>query len=141
MYMNYMDFTNDACMNLFTYGQKERMRALFAGGGPRNSLLSSTGLNEPWIEAAPLPAEEPIVKPVVLNVYPNPAQHEVRLQVTAPDAKVEGSLFLMNATGMLVQKIMIAAHQQKLQLNLRPGVYFLQGTINNTKISQKLVKL
>ncbi|HUP13072.1 MAG TPA: zinc metalloprotease, partial [Niastella sp.] len=52
MYMNYMDFTNDACLNLFTYGQKERMRSLFAGGGPRNSFLSSAGLNKPWVEAA-----------------------------------------------------------------------------------------
>jgi hypothetical protein len=141
MYMNFMDFTNDACMNLFTYGQKERMRALFAGGGPRNALLSSTGLNEPWVEAAALQAEEPIVQPTVLQVYPNPVQQEVRLQITATNAKVEGTLFLMNAFGMPVQKIVITAHQQKLQLNLRSGLYFLQGTINNTKISQKLVKL
>jgi hypothetical protein len=47
----------------------------------------------------------------------------------------------LNATGIPVQKIVITAHQQKLQLNLRSGVYFLQGTINNTKINQKLVKL
>lgn len=43
MIENYMDYSNDACMNLFTQGQKTRMQALFAPGGFRASLLSSNG--------------------------------------------------------------------------------------------------
>lgn len=43
MVENYMDYSDDACMNLFTSGQKSRMRALFAPGGFRESLLSSNG--------------------------------------------------------------------------------------------------
>ncbi len=42
MVQNYMDYSDDACMNLFTLGQKDRMRALFATGGFRASLLNST---------------------------------------------------------------------------------------------------
>ncbi len=45
MFQNYMDYSNDACMNLFTEGQKARMRALFEEGGARESLLSSPGCN------------------------------------------------------------------------------------------------
>ncbi len=43
MVQNYMDYSNDACMNLFTEGQKSRMRALFDAGGWRASLLTSNG--------------------------------------------------------------------------------------------------
>lgn len=43
MFMNYMDYTDDACMFMFTKGQKTRMQATFDAGGPRNALLSSTG--------------------------------------------------------------------------------------------------
>lgn len=41
MVQNYMDYTDDACMNLFTTGQKDRMRAVLASGGARRSLALS----------------------------------------------------------------------------------------------------
>src|SRR5688572_24874459 len=41
MYMNFMDFTNDECTNMFTEGQTNRMRELFNAGGARVALLRS----------------------------------------------------------------------------------------------------
>jgi hypothetical protein len=47
MVQNYMDYSDDACMNLYTAGQKTRMRALFEPGGARASLLNSAACGAP----------------------------------------------------------------------------------------------
>lgn len=47
MTMNYMDYTDDACMYMLTNDQKTRMRAVLAAGGARVSLLTSQGCAPP----------------------------------------------------------------------------------------------
>ncbi len=47
MYQNYMDYTYDACMNIFSRDQKERMRIVLENSPRRESLLTSPGLLPP----------------------------------------------------------------------------------------------
>lgn len=50
MFMNYMDYTDDAFMNFFTTGQTNRMRALFATGGFRECFVLNPVINN-WCQS------------------------------------------------------------------------------------------
>lgn len=124
MYMNYMDFTSDACMNLFTLGQKDRMRSLFASGGPRADMLNSTGLNSPLIIESPI--EEPDPKWLHPQLFPNPAQNELNLDLAYDIRWVGSTVRITNVMGQPVLTAQINSKMFKMNISsLRPGVYFL----------------
>ena len=79
MYMDYMDFTNDACLVMFTKGQKQKMRALFEPGGARYSILSSNALGTPVNGEIPLPDSPP--RWLHVKIYPDPATTELILML------------------------------------------------------------
>lgn len=140
MYMNYMDFTDDACMNLFTHGQKERMLALFRPGGPRNAMLASRGLDKPWTIEAPI-VEIPVMN-TQFKCYPNPAQNEVILNFDFNNAWMGKTVYLVNLNGIVLSQILVNDKTKKLSLSgLMPGIYFIQGDNGHMKIREKLVKL
>jgi hypothetical protein len=124
MYMNYMDFTGDACMNLFTKGQKARMQALFQPGGFRNALLFSKGLDQPLIFESPIPEADP--KWLYPQLYPNPSSSTVTLDLTY-DARWIGKIIqIVNLQGQTVLRVQVTGKILHIDINkLQAGIYFL----------------
>lgn len=124
MYMNYMDFTSDACINLFTNGQKARMRTLFENGGPRHSILTSKGLSQPLIFESPLPESDP--KWLHPQLYPNPANSSITLDLSYDPRWVGKIIQIMNLQGQTVLQVQVTSKILQIDLNkFQAGIYFL----------------
>lgn len=147
MYMNYMDVTQDACVNMFTYGQKQRMLTLFKTGGPRYSLFASTGLMEPLFQEIPLPVDSTDTKPVAIvsqaRLYPNPAVQDITLDFGGDQLWVGKTMNICNAQGTTVQQQVISAKTQRIDISrLRPGLYFVTAKREDgAVIKQKFIKM
>ena len=140
MFMNFMDFTDDACMNMFTQGQKNEMRSLFALGGPRNSFLNASVCDSSLAQGGPLP-EDTAASNIDVTVYPNPFGNQVTISnknandlliKTARIYDVTGKLFLMQTLTSQKTSIILA--------NLPNGMYFLKVDGGNRSQVFKLIK-
>ena len=74
MFMNFLDYTDDACMNIFTQGQKSRMMA--ALNVDRASILTSNGCISVGIEENRLHD--------AISVFPNPAHSQLFIKSNMP---------------------------------------------------------
>lgn len=138
MYMNYMDFTDDVRLVLFTKGQKDRMRAMLSNGGPRNTILASKGLSKPWSEAK-VEIEE--ILPTPMQVYPNPASAWITVNCNNKEW-IGKELSVVNINGVTVKKVIITSTIQRINVTALPrGAYFIQGNCNGNTLHQKLLKL
>lgn len=121
MFMNYMDFSDDACMNLFTHGQKQLMRSQFARGGYRNSLLSSTVCDGSGAQEAP-----PVEKESGIRVYPNPVVDVLRIEATSATITNRESVSIFNSRGALVLKKIITKKTESIPMHQYPnGMYIV----------------
>ena len=144
MFMNFMDFTDDACMNMFTRGQKAKMRSLFASGGLRNSFLDAFACDSTLAAGAPLPENAPSTAIPVADVhaYPNPVKEFVTLEAINGFDMTGKACNIYTTTGVRVMQQLLSSNKQQLNLAALPaGCYILKiGEGADKKIS-KLVKL
>ena len=135
LYMDYMDFTDDIGMHLFTYGQRDRMRTLFAPGGFRYALLSST------VPVAVDSAVSVAGAGSGITVFPNPAVSVVTVKLADP-ASMGGLLEVYDRLGRLVAVVRITSLQLQLDVSgWASGVYFIRVNGGRASTAAKLVKI
>jgi len=121
LYMNYMDFTDDIGMHLFTNGQRARMRVLFVDGGFRHALLASPAA----VVSTPAQASGAGVTLTasVMGVYPNPTMNTTTVKLT----ETGGVLGVYNLMGARVMAVRVTQASVQLDLSgLAGGIYFVR---------------
>lgn len=122
MFMNYMDFSDDACMNMFTHGQKNAMRSLFAAGGLRNSFLDSDVCDGSGVQEAPPAADEE----GTIRVFPNPATTVLQVETRPDDIRNASPLALFDIQGRLLVRKVVTQRIESLPVTAYPdGLYIL----------------
>jgi hypothetical protein len=142
LYMDYMDFTDDIGMHLFTYGQRNRMHTLFAAGGFRSALLASnalSGTSAPTGSTGSGTTTGNTDDGLDLHIYPNPARTIVTL--TTNQSSSAGSLLeIYDQVGQRVMVVRISGTSSQLNISSLPGgLYFIR--VNGAKSSFRLVKI
>lgn len=133
MFQNYMDYTNDVCMNVFTNDQKRRMRIVMRNAPRRKTLFTTptqcgvSSISGKWLENE-------------VKIYPNPSENEIWISTT--DQKIN-RLFLKNVTG----KVLPLSYQLEIDgfkvdaSELSPGVYFLElEKVDGQRIMKKIIR-
>ena len=115
MYMNYMDYSDDACLTMFTQNQKDQM--WFSLDEIRSGLLESTNS-----------ACTVTVDPTENNGWkfsPNPANQQIIIDVEQYSSSKK--LILRNASGQIMIERYIDSQESYLDLSQHPaGLYFIE---------------
>ena len=134
MTMNYMDYTDNKCMFMFTAGQKARMLA--ALNGTRAGLLTSAAAN-----CAGVTGIYELSLSDHIAIYPNPSTGEVSIATLSTINSMD--LKVYNAIGEVVvtKKINVpASGETKINLSSNPdGIYLFQVKTSEGTITKKIV--
>ena len=129
MVENYMDYTNDTCMNIFTNDQKTRMRTVLQNSPNRNTLATSN---------AGTPLGLDTFASTDFRLYPNPTDNLLNFSsdISFDDYEIFNSL-----GQQIVSKKPITATDFSINVSqFSVGIYFLKIYKDNQSKTEKFIK-
>lgn len=132
MFMNYMDYSDDSCLAMFTHKQMERMLSVL--NGPRSGLISSNGCGVSN-------RSEKNTANWKLNVYPNPTI-DGRFSLTI-DKYNYSEGYSVTVTNLMGETIAIYNDIKQptisIEINASTGVYFVKVESKNYRLTKYVV--
>lgn len=146
MFMNYMDYTDDGCMFMFTKGQGNRSDALFASGGARVSILSSNGCGantrivQTQSPSFTVADESSVRLSKDLKVYPSPVRSVLTIEL-ANYFGGQQTVRFFNLMGQQVLQANITQSSAKINVaNLTRGIYLIKVGEGKEEKLQRFIK-
>ena len=133
MYQNFMDYTDDACMALFTIKQADYMRNIL------NTKRSSFVGNDIPCEIISAVTNNTQIRNV--KIYPNPASNYLFIDGMSNN-KEPYQIRLFNELGQIVYHTSVVLYKTEIELSaLRNGIYYLDITSGDKQYNQSILVL
>lgn len=129
MVENYMDYTEDACLNAFTFGQKQRMHGFLYTDTLRMALFNSKALGD-------ASGISKLDRSSSFSISPNPGSSEITIS-----AEENSSITLSHIGGAIIREIKLTNNKRIDISDLSSGTYIITITGKEGNIAhQRFIK-